>query len=237
VNAQSNNNFVSPENEIGMQRVAGERFLRALSQGHEMTVHRMIEQGRVTLQCPDPLNGWTTLLYAIKYGLNDTVKFVLDHGHEAYGISQDVKGNTALMIAILFDNANAFAMYIDRYPEAVEIRNLKGETALIVASIVGNTAMIESLIQHGADVNAKDAAGCTGLHYAAAWGHTETMQLLISHGCVFNAANNLGWTPIDFSYSSEIEAKLREFALEAVELQKAKKRRSRIVSQMYEIEE
>ena len=69
-----------------------------------MTVKRMIETNRVPIRCPDPMNGWTTLFYAIRFRLDDIVHFVLDHGHEAYGVSRDVDGNTALMISILFDN-------------------------------------------------------------------------------------------------------------------------------------
>lgn len=63
------------------------RFHKALREGHISTVKRMILNKRVAIQCKDLANGWTSLFYAIRYGLNDLVRFLLDQGHETFGYS------------------------------------------------------------------------------------------------------------------------------------------------------
>lgn len=120
-------------------------------------------------------------------------------------------------------------MYIQRYPESIELKNSKGETALLIAAKLGNVNFIETLMKHGADINTQDQDGCSGLHHAAAWGHLDTLDFLIANGCQFNTPNLKGWTPMDYAFSGEVEERLRECALDAVEKQKTLKRRSRLV--------
>ena len=63
---------------------------------------------------------------------------------------------------------------------------------------------IGAMLDHGADVNAKDQRGITPLMYAAAVGSLEAMQRLLDKGADANARNAAGstalmWTATDLS--------------------------------------
>ncbi len=63
---------------------------------------------------------------------------------------------------------------------------------LIEAAYEGNTVQVQALIDEGADVNERDAAGRTALMIAASRGHTYVVQLLLEKGADPNARDNNG---------------------------------------------
>lgn len=68
------------------------------------------------------------------------------------------------------------------------------------AAYEGDTETCKTLIEQGADVNAKDKYGDTPLHKAAVWGHTETCKLLIENGAnTDDSANFFGDTPLHYA--------------------------------------
>ena len=64
----------------------------------------------------------------------------------------------------------------------VNVRNRWGETALLWASYVGHTEVVELLIEKGADINVLDNNGYTALMWASKKGHTEVVKLLKEAG-------------------------------------------------------
>ena len=57
--------------------------------------------------------------------------------------------------------------------------------------------MIEVLLRHGADVNARSLKdGRTALHFAASYGCDESAQALIAAGADVGATDNYGRTPL-----------------------------------------
>ena len=58
-----------------------------------------------------------------------------------------------------------------------------GTTPLMIAAAAGDTRSITSLIENGADINAKDGAkGETPLMFAAGFNRTEAVKLLLARG-------------------------------------------------------
>jgi ankyrin repeat protein len=55
---------------------------------------------------------------------------------------------------------------------------------------------VELLLQHKADVDARDSYGATPIHIAIISGNSEMVRLLLTHGADVNASNNYGWTPL-----------------------------------------
>ena len=59
---------------------------------------------------------------------------------------------------------------------------------------------VESLLNQGADVNAKTYDGMTALHFAAMGTQTNILKILLAHQAKVNATNTAsGWTPLHFA--------------------------------------
>jgi ankyrin repeat protein len=59
-----------------------------------------------------------------------------------------------------------------------------------------NQAAARSLLDAGADPNARDDAGRTPLHFAAQEGATDAVRLLIDHGAEVDSVDRYGNTPL-----------------------------------------
>jgi ankyrin repeat protein len=68
--------------------------------------------------------------------------------------------------------------------------------ALLRASLIGNTAAVEALLDKGLNVNAKDRNGWTPLLEAVFGGHTDTVRVLLNRGADVNKPDQAGWTPL-----------------------------------------
>lgn len=93
----------------------------------------------------------------------------------------DHKGNTLLMMAAYYDQADTVKMLL-RYGADVDRRNDRGQTPLGGVSFKGYTRIAEILLEHGADPNADNGGGSTPLTYATMFGRLEVADLLIRKG-------------------------------------------------------
>lgn len=75
-------------------------------------------------------------------------------------------------------------------------RNEHGQTLLMCSARNSWPKVVALLIQHGAQVNAVDAAGCTALHAAAAAGSVDSTRLLLAAGANVKATDNNGRTAL-----------------------------------------
>jgi ankyrin repeat protein len=65
----------------------------------------------------------------------------------------------------------------------------------------GHKEIVELLLMHGADIQARDLAGAGPLHWAAKEGYTEIIEVLIAHGAELNAKDKQGRTPLQYAVS------------------------------------
>eukprot|EP01084_Bolivina_argentea_P070596 128372_1 len=63
----------------------------------------------------------------------------------------------------------------------IDKSDIKGFTALYVASQNNHTFIVKLLLQNGADVNPTSIHGDTPLYIAAQCGHVEVVRVLLSH--------------------------------------------------------
>ncbi|XP_006891982.1 PREDICTED: BRCA1-associated RING domain protein 1 [Elephantulus edwardii] len=75
-------------------------------------------------------------------------------------------------------------------------RNHRGETLLHLASIKGDIASVEYLLQNGSDPNVKDHAGWTPLHEACNHGHLKVVEVLLQHKALVNTTGYQNDSPL-----------------------------------------
>jgi ankyrin repeat protein len=66
------------------------------------------------------------------------------------------------------------------------------DTALVDAARRGETAVVQSLLTNGADVNAAQGDGISALHAAAEHGHVDVVRMLITAGAALEATTRIG---------------------------------------------
>jgi len=79
---------------------------------------------------------------------------------------------------------------------ALELRDARGQTALLIATHANDDEAARMLIEAGADVNAKDAIQDSPYLYAGARGHLEILRLTLSHGADLKSTNRYGGTAL-----------------------------------------
>lgn len=85
-----------------------------------------------------------------------------------------------LSALFLGDDARLGAM-LTRKSELATRKDGRGDTPLHHAARNGDTAIVQLLIDHGADVNATSEKGHTVLYCAGGHGHIDTLQLLLDN--------------------------------------------------------
>jgi ankyrin repeat protein len=114
-------------------------------------------------------------------------------------------GDTALMNAALKGHIEIVEFLISKGAD-VSLTDNWGNTALIDSAKYARDAacgVIALLVDHNADVNAKNKLGLTALIFAAQGGHVENLGCLIAEGADVNAKSKSGETALKFAETSE----------------------------------
>ena len=91
----------------------------------------------------------------------------------------------------------AVTAFLGKYPFAIDQRADTGCTTLIHAACRGQKAIVELLLDRGAQINAQTVLSrTTALMEAACRGHTETVKLLLEKGADMTAVNEEGETAL-----------------------------------------
>ncbi|KAG2226592.1 hypothetical protein INT45_005078 [Circinella minor] len=203
--------FFDFRRQVIVRESPSERLQKAAKDGNIPAVKRLLKKVS-NIQNPDPETGYTTLMYATRYGHVELVDLLLDMGHEEEVISMDNEGMTVLMIAAIYNHQEIFYSYVTRYPECIHAINKDGWTALLYAARAGNAALVSYLLSISADIDHVDNDGNSALHHASAWGNCTVMELLVSQGCNVELENNLHFTAADYSYSFAVRDHLKDVA-------------------------
>lgn len=122
--------------------------------------------------------------------------------------SVDSKGRTPAMAAMQ-EGHQAVVEYLIGEGAAVNLH---------LVAYLGDAAKAKSLIDAGADVNAKDCNVWTPLHYAVSCGHREVAQLLIAAGADLNAQADVRSFRRDYDCGTALHFAVRGDHTELVEL-------------------
>ena len=78
----------------------------------------------------------------------------------------------------------------------LEARDPQGRTALLLATVLGHTALATSLINAGANVNAQDHQRDSAYLLAGAEGNLPILRLALAHGADLRSTNRFGGTAL-----------------------------------------
>jgi len=159
-------------------------------------VNLLLEKG-VDVNITDRYNN-TALLTAVKNGKQGVVKLLLEKGADINKANNF--GGTILMSAINYSEEEVIEILLAYDEEGVRVdvnaRNYNGETALIRAVENGNSEIVTTLVQAGADMNIRDNYGNTPLIRASMIGKEYILEVLLDLGADVNAHNNAGDTAL-----------------------------------------
>ena len=137
----------------------------------------------------DP-KGWPTLNWAVVSGNMQRIDCLLERGAKVGNGCQN-----ALEIAILMQRDKVFKRLLA--VEGIDAASRRGDTGLMSASGRGDLLVVDTFLEHGANVNVADLwHGFTILRIASEEGHTEIVKRLIAKGADAKAVDNLGETAL-----------------------------------------
>lgn len=128
---------------------------------------------------------------AIKRDHRHTVEALLQRGFDPNTV--DETGQPGIIAALLNESYEVADALVNSDGLQLEAVNRSGETALMMASLRGQSRLVERLLQRGAVVN---RPGWSPLHYAATAPDDTPMKLLLAHGAAVDARSPNGTTPL-----------------------------------------
>ncbi|KAJ5937653.1 hypothetical protein N7454_003995 [Penicillium verhagenii] len=132
---------------------------------------------------------------------DDVVKLLLRTKIKIDGVEgQDELGRTPLHWSSMSGNVRFAELLLSRPdggPKAeIDSTELRGKTALHVATAHNRADMVKLLLSHGADVNRPSDGGWTPLHYSSDSGHEDIVTILLQAGALVNSQLLNGTTPL-----------------------------------------
>ncbi|CAH1790766.1 unnamed protein product [Owenia fusiformis] len=156
--------------------------------GHTWLVQLLVEQGCNTSVQTKILRK-TPLHLAIEHNQLDSLKVLVEHSTVETCNIQDYHGHSPLILT-------AKKLYYGFHHQMLDLllnkgcdtnmRNQRGETALLILVCDNSTYSIQKLIDHGADVNICSKRGIAPLTYAVRNNKLENVVTLIKAGCDVN---------------------------------------------------
>ncbi len=114
----------------------------------------------------------------------------------------DLKTSPLFRAIELGQNEAALQM-VAQDPGQREILDLDGNTPLVRVGFLGNLALTDALLEHGADIHARNDIGYTALHFAAQEGHADVARSLLAKGADVDALDVQGNTALSNAVYNE----------------------------------
>lgn len=148
-----------------------------------VAVKLLMEHGAKVQSTPGGVLGSSPpLVDAAEKGYAGVVKELLDHGADINALGGFAGGKTPLIAAFLAGHNDLVQLLLRRGARVDTRETIAERTPLIESAIDANLRLANFLVDHNADVNARDRTGATALMWAAQSGSLEITRLLLAHG-------------------------------------------------------
>lgn len=132
------------------------------------------------------------LLRAVRLDLVSDVQESLAQGQDVNTL-EPYRGESLLMIAIRENSTKVAQLLLKQTGLQINHRAKNGDTAIMLASYLGQLALVRQLLALQAEIN---QPGWTALHYAATSGHLDIIKLLLEHHAYIDAESPNKTTPL-----------------------------------------
>lgn len=137
--------------------------------------------------------GWTPLMYAACSGQQETLQLLLEQGASA-NLRSGKHGRPATTVAAMYGRHQCIAL-LHQYGADLELRDNEDRTALFHAAALGHAAVVQLLVDLGANINCVEHfSGHSPLSIATDQNHESVVQILLNAGSRFSKATTNGGT-------------------------------------------
>jgi ankyrin repeat protein len=166
-----------------------DQLFYAATIGNVKQVQQLLDKG-VKVDVTDPIDNSTALIMAAEKGHKKVVTLLLENGADINAANNF--GGTALHGALSGRHADLAQFLIKRGADVNSKHLGSNITVLMTAAVQGYSGVVLTLLEKGADVNAKDMWGYTALVHAAGKGHGEIVKQLVKEGRWTNKEESFG---------------------------------------------
>lgn len=190
---------------IDLTKVNAE-LLEAAQKGDTVSVQRLLQNG-AAIEAKDR-GGSTPLGVAANYHHADTAKLLLAKGADP--VAGGLAGESALADAAIGSDSTRVALILERGSDSKTSTNalfaMSESRSLVVneenqdipveLAFPNDSEIVKLLVEHGADIDARDEEEATPLMRAAAFGQTGVVRALLDHGANAEAKDKSGNTAL-----------------------------------------
>ena len=164
----------SPHSKDFLHTLINTNLFYSVSTGYLERVVLLLDQHKDHIKILDH-NANSLLSYAVQYGHNDIIRFLMQRGAPHYSGSS---GNDLMHLAVHYNQTSTIRLLLSLdYP--VNRRNLRGEPPLFLSILEGREFATRQLLDHGADADIADNQGRRPLQFAMRNGLINQISLLI----------------------------------------------------------
>lgn len=153
---------------------------------------------KISIESLDSLRGETALTAASLNGNKSICEMLVDKARASLGTANS-KSWTPLLCAVKSGCWETVEYLLSVDPTIVNQTDKHGRTALILAASEGHLAIMDILVEKGAQIDAQDKDGLSALSWACLKGHLNAVISLIANGVDVNHADHSGRTPLDLA--------------------------------------
>ncbi|HJO93011.1 MAG TPA: ankyrin repeat domain-containing protein [Victivallales bacterium] len=191
---KTSNNQLTAKNRLEKQNIAFShmKFFMAAEKGDLNTLKLFIEAGI----SPNVKDNGTALLYAVRAGKLDAVKYLINQGAN---VNEQTYWGTPLGIAS-YKGRYKIAEYLINHGAIINDDSRTGMSPLFSAAVTNKTKIVDLLLKNGADPNFEQPmTQDTPLIIATKKGELKNVSMLIKYGANINYQTVGGFTALDWA--------------------------------------